>query len=73
MPLFNEIRVVIKVFGDGHIHTNVPGNGAAFDIGKENTDKFIEYVKQYGVQIELPPHPSNANANPDGMVNSYAE
>lgn len=46
---------------------------STLQLGKENTDKFIEYVKQYGVPIELPPHPSNANANPDGTENSYAE
>lgn len=67
VPLFNEIRVVVKVYADGHIWTNATvGRAPVFDIGKENTDKFIEYVRQYGVPIELPPYPSNANANLDG-------
>ena len=66
VPILGKVRVVIGVYDDGHISTNVStGRAPSFDIGKENTDKFIEYVKQYGVPIELPPHPSNANANPD--------
>jgi len=74
VPILGKVRIVINIYADGHISTNIPtGRAPSFDIGKGNVDKFIEYVRQYGVPIELPPHPSNANADPNGTENSYAE
>lgn len=64
VPILGKVRIVINIYADGHISTNIPtGRAPSFDIGKGNVDKFIEYVRQYGVPIELPPHPSNANAD----------
>jgi len=64
VPILGKVRIVINIYADGHISTNIPTSRApSFDIGKGNVDKFIEYVRQYGVPIELPPHPSNVNAD----------
>ena len=61
IPTLGRVRIAINVYADGHIATNIPNRSASFDIGIENTEKFIDYVKQYGVPIELHEHPLNVN------------
>ena len=61
IPTLGRVRIAINVYADGHIATNIPNRSASFDIGIENTEKFIDYVKQYGVPIERHEHPLNVN------------
>ena len=61
IPTLGRVRIAITVYADGHISTNIPNRSVSFNIGIENTEKFIDYVKQYGVPIELHEHPLNVN------------